>query len=255
MAPNKKDGVCKLLKGIETGDPASVAVVNEKKYIQHNPQTHEGSEGLADLFKRLSKTSPSVNIVRVFEDGDFVFAHTEYDFATRNIGFEIFRFENGQAVEHWDNIQNRKGPNISGHSMVDGETKVVDYNKTESNRMVIQSFVHDVLIQGHFEKLNGYINQQRYTEHNPHVGDDLVELSNALSKSPNDGSVSTNYEKCHRLLAEGNFVLSVCEGYANQTPSSFFDLYRLEDGEIVEHWDTTEIIPPRSEWKNNNGKF
>jgi len=111
MVSNNKDNICKLLKGIETGDPASVAVVNEEKYIQHNPQTQEGSEGLAELFKRLSKTSPSVNIVRIFEDGDFVFAHTEYDFATRNIGFEIFQFENGQAVEHWDNIQKRKEPN------------------------------------------------------------------------------------------------------------------------------------------------
>ena len=89
-------------------DPAPVSVVNEEKYIQHNPQTHQGSEGLAKLFKRLSKTSPRVNIVRVFEDGDFVFAHTEYDFSTHNIGFEIFRFENGQAVEHWDNIQKRQ---------------------------------------------------------------------------------------------------------------------------------------------------
>jgi len=82
MIPNKKELICKLLKSIETGDLASISVVNEDKYIQHNPQTHEGSEGLAELFKRLSKTSPRVNIARVFEDGDFAFAHTEYDFAT-----------------------------------------------------------------------------------------------------------------------------------------------------------------------------
>ena len=255
MISNKKEDICKLLKGIETGDPASVVVVNEEKYIQHNPQTHEGSEGLAALFKRLSETSPRVNIVRIFEDGDFVFAHTEYDFATRNIGFEIFRFENGQAVEHWDNIQERKGPNPSGHSMVDGETKVMDDEKTESNRVVIQSLIQDVLIQGHFEKFDNYINQEHYAEHNPYIGDNLVELSSALSKFASDDSISIKYDKCHRLLAEGNFVLSVCEGMANQKPSSFFDLYRLKDGEIVEHWDTTEVIPPRSEWKNNNGKF
>ena len=119
LAMAKKDRIRALLKSIETGDPGAVAVVNEAKYIQHNPQTHEGSEGLAALFQRLSKTSPRVNIVRAFEDGDFVFAHTEYDFAKRNIGFEVFRFEDGQAVEHWDNIQKRPGPNASGHSMVD----------------------------------------------------------------------------------------------------------------------------------------
>ena len=255
MTSNKKDEICSLLKGIETGDPASVSVVNEEKYIQHNPQTHEGSEGLAVLFERLSKTSPRVNIVRVFEDGDFVFAHTEYDFATRNIGFEVFRFENGQAVEHWDNIQMRKGPNDSGHSMVDGATDVADLEKTDSNRSTIVSFVENVLIQGNIEKLNTYLNQECYVEHNPSLDDNLVNLKSVLSSLHNDSSVSIKYKKCHRVLAEGNFVLSVCEGYVNQIPSSFYDLYRLDNGIIVEHWDTTEAIPPRSEWKNNNGKF
>lgn len=255
MTSNRKEQICRLLKGIETGDPVSVSVVNEEKYIQHNPQTHEGSEGLAVLFKRLSKTSPRVNIVRAFEDGDFVFAHTEYDFATRNIGFEVFRFEDGRAVEHWDNIQKRKGPNDSGHSMVDGATEVADLEKTESNRNTIVSFVENILIQGNIEKLNTYLNQECYVEHNPSLGDNLVNLKSVLSGSDNDSSVSVEYKKCHRVLAEGNFTLSVCEGYVNKITSSFFDLFRLENGMIVEHWDTTEAIPPRSEWKNNNGKF
>ena len=44
-------------------------------------------------------------------------------------------------------------------------------------------------------------------------------------------------------------------GYTNQNLSSFFDLYRLQDGSVVEHWGTTEVIPPRSELNNDNGKF
>ena len=122
-----------MLKGIETGDPASVAEVNEEKYIQYDPQTQEGSEGLAALFKRLSMTNPRVNLVRVFADGDYVFAHTEYDFATRRIGFEVFRFEDDLAVEHWDNIQQRRGPNPTGRTMVDGPTEATDLDLTESN--------------------------------------------------------------------------------------------------------------------------
>lgn len=52
MSDRRKRLILELLKGIETGDPKAVAVVNEQKYIQHNPETHEGSEGLAALFKR-----------------------------------------------------------------------------------------------------------------------------------------------------------------------------------------------------------
>jgi len=139
--------------------------------------------------------------------------------------------------------------------MVDGITKVTDHEMTESNRSAIKSFVENILILGYLEKLNDYINHEHYTEHNPYLSDNLVGLRSILATSKSDDSISTEYIKCHRILAEGNFVLAVCEGYANNAPSSFFDLYRLEAGHIVEHWDTTEAIPPRHEWKNNNGKF
>ena len=73
MSNHRKKLISALLKGIETGDEDATAVVNPDKFIQHNPQAQEGGEGLAALFKRLSKTSPKVNIVRIFSDGDFVF--------------------------------------------------------------------------------------------------------------------------------------------------------------------------------------
>jgi predicted SnoaL-like aldol condensation-catalyzing enzyme len=254
MSTNNKERICQLLKGIETGDPASVCVVNEDKYIQHNPQTSEGSVGLAELFKRLSKSNPRVNIVRVFEDGEFIFAHTEYDFAYRNIGFEVFRFEDGQAVEHWDNIQRRKGPNTAGNAMIDGSVEITDLALTENNRNLVNGFVDDVLINKRFEKLPGYVDQEHYTEHNPLRGNDLSVLLAHLS-CPDKDQECISYEKCHRSLAEGNFVLTVCEGFVNQAWTSFYDLYRVNAGKIIEHWDTRETIPPRSEWKNRNGKF
>ena len=254
MTLARKDQIRALLKSIETGDPGPIAVVNEGKYIQHNPQTHEGSEGLAVLFKRLSKTSPRVNIVRAFEDGDFVFAHTEYDFSRRNIGFEVFRFEDGRVEEHWDNIQERIGPNPSGHTMVDGETEARDRADTEENRALVRSFVETVLIERRLDQLTAFINEQAFIEHNPNLDDDISTLRRAL-EATTDGVRDIDYHRVHRVLAEGDFVLSVSEGASTGNHCSFYDLFRLEDGQIVEHWDTTEKIAPRSEWKNDNGKF
>ncbi len=249
----KKDQIRALLKSIETGEPGPVAVVDEAKYIQHNPQTHEGSEGLVALFKRLSKTSPRVNIVRAFEDGDFVFAHTEYDFARRNVGFEVFRFEGGRAVEHWDNIQVRQGPNLSDRTMVDGPTQAVDLDLTESNRAVARSFVETVLVDGQLDKLTDFISDT-VAEHSPRLIDGAVALRAAL-EGQEDSVRRIDYQKVHRVLAEGNFVLCVSEGKYAGTHSAFYDLFRIADRKIVEHWDTTEDIAPRSEWKNTNGKF
>ena len=254
MAIAKKDQIIALLKSIETGDPGPVGIVNEDKYIQHNPQTHEGSEGLATLFQRLAKTSPRVNIVRAFEDGDFVFGHTEYDFSPRRIGFEVFRFEDGQAVEHWDNIQARLGPNASGHSMVDGETESTDLDLTEANRAKVREFVETVLIGGDLDKLTDFIEADAFVEHNPGLSDDVEELRAALSALSESGR-KIDYQTLHRLLAEGSFVLSVCEGDNDGVHSAFYDLFRLHNGKIVEHWDTLEKVAPRSEWKNDNGKF
>jgi predicted SnoaL-like aldol condensation-catalyzing enzyme len=242
MSSKRKERIRTLLKGIETGDPRAVAVVNQKKYIQHNPQTHEGGEGLAALFKRLSKTSPRVNIVRTFEDGEFVFAHTEYDFSSRKIGFEVFRFEGDQVVEHWDNIQERMGPNSSGHSMVDGATEVANIALTETNREVVSSFANDILVNRRMESLGQYVEEGCYTEHSPEI--DLAEKAIAMK-----------YERTHRVLAEGNFVLAVSEGTRDGAHTAFYDLFRIAESKLVEHWDTIEAIAPRREWKNDNGKF
>ena len=242
MASKRKHQIRALLKSIETGDSAAVAVVNPTTYIQHNPQTREGGEGLAALFKRLSMSSPRVNVVRVFEDGDYVFAHTEYDFSSSKIGFEVFRFEGDLVVEHWDNIQERQGPNSSGESMVDGPTEVSDLALTEPNRKIVGSFLDDIFVNRRLENLGKYIEKARYTEHSPEI--DIGERANAME-----------YHQVHRVLAEGNYVLAVSEGSKGDVHSAFYDLFRVSGGKLVEHWDTIEAIPPRTGWKNDNGKF
>ncbi|MCW8878136.1 MAG: hypothetical protein OQJ89_13395 [Kangiellaceae bacterium] len=232
----RKKRVYDLLKGIETGDPESVTVVNEDKYIQHNPQTQEGGEGLAKLFSRLAKTNPKVEIVRLFEDGDYVFGHTIYDFSSIRIGFEVFRYEGEQVVEHWDNIQ----PQFEG--MVAGETKIRDLERTEENRVLAEQFIEEIFIKKLFEKANCFVNAEEFREHSP--------LMDILEKAK-----SFDYKKNHRVLCEGNFALTVNEGFRGDLHTSFYDLFRIANGKIVEHWDTTEKVPPESEWKNDNGKF
>ena len=222
-------------------------------YIQHNPQTDQGSEGIAALFARLSKTSPRVTFARVFEDGDFAFAHNEYDFSSLKVAFEVFRFEGGQAVEHWDNIQSKQGPNPSGRGMLDGATEIVDLDKTEANRAFVRAFVDEVLVRRRLDKLEKYLDGD-FMQHNPQIADGVAALRSALEVTEN-GSFTIQYDQIHRVLAEGNFVLCMSKGKRDGVHSSFYDLFRVAEGRIAEHWDTIEAIPPRSEWKNENGKF
>lgn len=248
------DRIRTLLKGIETGDPAAVSVISPTQYIQHNPQTQTGREGLAALFARLSKTSPRVNVVRAFADGDFVFGHTEYDFDTRRIGFEVFRFEDDLTVEHWDNIQPRKGPNASGHSMVDGPTEARDLEHTEANRELVRAFVEQVRIEGETGALEAFVSPDHYTEHDPDGVDGFAPLKRRLESAATD-SESPVYRRLHRVLAQGDFALAVSEGARGAVHTAFYDLYRVEVGRVVEHWNTVEAVAPPEEWKHDNGKF
>ena len=254
MTTDRIERIRTLLKGIETDDPEAVSVISPSQYIQHNPQTQTGREGLAALFARLAKTSPRVNIVRAFADGDFVFGHTEYDFASRRIGFEVFRFEGDSAVEHWDNIQPRQGPNPSGHSMVDGPTEAIDFESTEANRDLVRGYIEQVRISGEVDSLDTFVCTEQYTEHYPDGVDGFEALKSRLDVLAS-ASGALVYRRLHRVLAQGNFVLAVSEGTRAGTHSSFYDLFRVEAGKIVEHWDTTESVAPPEEWKNANGKF
>ncbi len=253
-SPNEKE-VVELLKSIETKDPKPLAYINPNKYIQHNLTTADGLAGFLALIQQLPPGSAKVNTVRVFEDGDYVFAHTDYNLFGPKVGFDIFRFESGKIVEHWDNLQERpSGVNPGGHTMIDGPVDVSDTELTDSNIKLVRQFVDDILVNGKMDRLSGYFDSGHYIEHNPSIGDGLSGLNEALNAMAAQGIV-TKYDKIHMILGEGNFVLVVSEGSLGNMPMSFYDLFRVENGKIAEHWDTNEVIPPRESWKNNNGKF
>jgi predicted SnoaL-like aldol condensation-catalyzing enzyme len=250
-----KSQVVALLKSIETGDPGPAAIVNPAKYIQHNLDVGDGLAGLAAALQALPPGSARVNTARVFQDGDFVFTHTDYNFFGPKIGFDIFRFEDGLIVEHWDNLQETPvAVNPGGHSMIDGPTTATDLDKTEENKALVASFVTDILIGGKLDKLQSYFDADNYIQHNPGIADGLSGLGAALEALAKAG-VAIEFERIHRVLGEGDFVLVVSEGRLGGKACAYYDLFRVAAGKIAEHWDTIQDIPPRSAWQNTNGKF
>ncbi len=106
------------------------------------------------------------------------------------------------------------------------------------------------------DKLTSFISPKEggYIQHNTVVADDLSGLGAALGALAEQG-MPMIYSANHKILGEGNFVLAISEGEFLKKHVAFYDLFRLENGMIVEHWDTVEAIPAKSDWKNNNGKF
>jgi predicted SnoaL-like aldol condensation-catalyzing enzyme len=250
---NKEKAVA-VLNSLQTRDKsAALECISDETYIQHNLGAADGREGFLSLFE-IPDVQFEVNIVRVFEDGDLVFTHTVYDFFGPKVGFDVFRFNDGKMVEHWDNLQEIVTKTVSGRSQVDGPTKITDLDKTEENKRLVEGMVTDVLLGKNAEKITDYISTEKYDQHNPGVADGLDGLGNTLKKLAEAGMPMV-YSKNHRILGEGNFVLVQSEGTFMKKHVAFYDLFRVENGKIVEHWDTIEEIPPRENWKNENGKF
>ena len=61
--------------------------------------------------------------------------------------------------------------------------------------------------------------------------------------------------KTYMVLADGNYALAVSEGTFGGTHTSYYDLFRVENGKIAEHWDVMETIADKETWANGNGKF
>lgn len=255
MELTNKEKAVALLNSFNTGDQAPIAYINAEKYIQHNLGVGDGLAGFGEVMKHAPPEGFKAKVVRAFQDGDLVFTHTEYDFFGPKAGFDVFRFENGLIVEHWDNLAEITPPNPSNRTQFDGSTEITDLDKTASNKSIVENFVKDVLMNGQGDKMTQYVNPKQYLQHNSAIADGLDGLGAALTYFAENGLV-LEYDKTHQVLGEGNFVLTMSEGkFGKGEHVAFYDLFRLENGLIVEHWDIIQAIPPKEEWKNNNGKF
>ena len=248
-----------LISTFATGDTDTARELLADGYIQHNLAYGTGADAFISSVEYLAsaEVKTTVNNIRAFEDGDKVFLQTIYNFAGagEQVAFDIFRFdENGKIAEHWDNLTALAEPNPSGHTQTDGTMEVTDLDKTEENRELVKNFLYDVMQGNNLDKTPDYFDGDNYIQHNSGIADGVSGLNAALGALAEQG-VSMVYDEVHMVLAQGNFVLAVSEGTFGGAPTSYYDLWRVENGKIAEHWDVMETIADPSTWQNQNGKF
>lgn len=255
MKLSNRDKAETIQNSIETETLAEIGLISPTSYKQHNPNVATGLQAILGLHDQMPMDKVYTNVVRKFQDGDYGFVHVDYFLFEPTVAFDIHRFENGISIEHWDNLQtNPKKLNKSGRSMTDGKTKAQDHHKTEANKALVKDFVQNVLINGQIELVSNYFRGDELIQHNPDMGDGVKEFLSVLEEWNKDGKPQI-YRKIHKVLGEGNFVLVLSEGTFKGEHVAFYDLYRIEEDRIVEHWDVVETIPEPEKRKNDNGKF
>lgn len=226
-------------------------------YIQHNPQVETGAEGLINLIPIIEQSGMTATTHRVITEGDMVVLHNTYDnadaFGASSLAaFDVFRVEDGKVAEHWDNLQPIPETTMSGRGMTDGATEITDLDRTEENKELVVGFVRDVLGGAAPENVTKYMDPAVYMQHNPNIADGLDGLMAAIKAFADQGQVITKFEP-QLVVAEGNFVFVASDAIMGGEPWAFFDLWRVEDGKIVEHWDVVSPIPDKM--AHDNGKF
>lgn len=253
-----KDKALALINTFATGDTQAAANLLAEGYIQHNLAYGTGRDAFVGSVAYLASVpvKTTVKNIRAFEDGDKVFLQTVYNFAGagEQVAFDIFRFDGeGKIAEHWDNLATLAAPNPSGRTQIDG-TLEKRLSGTEDTRKVVAGFVGDVLRGEHPEKLTSYFDGDTYIQHNTGIADGLSGLGAALEALGKQG-IQMIYDKTYMVLADGNYGLAVSEGSFGGAHTSYYDLFRVENRKIAEHWDVMETIADESTWQNQNGKF
>ena len=248
------------LDGIRDGRiEAALAAHTGARYTQHSTGVGDGREGFKAFFGPFLERNPvrHIEVVRAIEDGTYVFLHVYQSLnngESQWVTADLFDTDaDGRVIEHWDVIQAFETETASGRTMVDGPTEIEDLDKTEVNKERVRAFAEACLVGGDFSRVTEFISTETYLQHNPAVADGL-EAFGAFAADLAARDEVMRYWKVHKLIGQGNFVVTMSHVQIGQSHYCVFDIFRMKDGLIVKHWDVQEKILAPEEW-NNQGKF
>jgi predicted SnoaL-like aldol condensation-catalyzing enzyme len=122
----------------------------------------------------------------------------------------------------------------------------------EANKKIVVDFYEKALNQKDFDAAAKYFGP-RYTQHNPTGADGPQGLKNLVTFLKEKFPQSHNEIK--RVIAEGDLV--VLHVHSVRTPGergrAIVDIFKVENGKIVEHWDVIQDVPEKS--ANDNTMF
>lgn len=256
---SQKEKVTQFLTAVNERDVATLELLVNEDYIQHNPFIPTGRAPFIDLVTTvLEQNGTQVQNARMLEDGQFIAMHNLWINAApfgadTVVTFDILRFDdNGKIAEHWDAIQPWVSNTVNGNTMIDGATTITDLTATEANKSLATSIIEDVLMGQNPDNITEYIAVD-YIQHNPQIDNGLQGIQDAVEYLTSIDNMF-QYNTIYKVIGEGNFVLTVSEGTWNDTSNAFYDLFRMENGQAVEHWDVIQPVPTTG-LANDNGMF
>ncbi|OTY16333.1 pyruvate kinase [Bacillus mycoides] len=127
-----------------------------------------------------------------------------------------------------------------------------DVTEKEKNKKMVVDFYNEVFNKHNIDIIPKYVSED-YKQHNPFVTDGRKAFMDFFKedfvKNPNSSA------EIKRVVVEGDTVALHVHSRTNSQDKgvAIVDIFRINDGKIVEHWDVIQEIP--SETANDNTMF
>jgi predicted SnoaL-like aldol condensation-catalyzing enzyme len=235
-------------------------------FIQHNPNAANGLAALKQFFSAQNtppkEIQPNIQrkVVALLAEGDMAIIVSPRELTDpkdktakyTTTGFDMYRIKNGKVVEHWDAALRNANLPAAAYSPVIVDPRPAEElarsadKKLEANKMVIVNTWRDVIEARHPELIEKYF-ASSFVQHAPTMAPGLEGIKNMVSR----GQVQPIAPKVKRqmtaMIAEGDFVAVVVpreypdpKDATKKYTTAGLELYRIQNGRIVEHWDEHE---------------
>lgn len=238
----------------------------DEGYIQHNPVADTGWQGLEDYFRAQGEPTDIPEriqrpLVAIVAENDLV-AMAWVDERTRpDTGeaytttiFNLYRFEDGKIVEHWDHGTLPDGmtpKNYVPPVAHPDPARVLDSDNPQlaANKLLVFDMWRTVLDAQQVDKASRYMAED-YIQHNPMANTGLAGFLAFFEPIAQPREAARNVPTLVNIVAEGDkVVLATLKQYldadGNPYTTTWFDMWTVEDGLLAEHWDTASFdLPP-----------
>lgn len=242
-------------------------------YAQHSPALPTGRAAFKQIFSavpRLEQIPALVSppLVSIIAEGDLVVMTLAETLPLPQGGgsytsthFNMFRVADGRLVEHWHSVQTPPSPTLplpedGGPHPVTGASgtdqlallQAADPVLARNKRLVFDVW-RQIVDAGREELADLYLRAD-YIQHNPAAATGRDGFKTYFARQPDRPIDTALRNPLVAMVAQGDLVVQAI-GFEFPHPhhagrrytTTWFDMFRIEDGRLAEHWDGATLAP------------
>lgn len=248
---------------IDAHDTEAAKKYIDEGYIQHNPIADTGRAGVFAYFSSMGKPLPIPDriqrpLVAILAERDLVvLAFVDQQKNPNAEGktytttwFDMFRVKNGLVAEHWDHGTLPPGMTPRGYVPTkenpDHATSLASNDpQLRANKRAVYDMWRTLLNAQQVDEAPKFLDKN-YIQHNPMADTGLDGFMAFFRRIAQPKPVPERVANMIEMVAEGDLVaLATVRPYkdakGNTYTTTWFDMFRVKDGKMMEHWDTARL--------------